>query len=1342
MKEKPAHSAQSSQKAANSSTSNEAQSFFERPGHSSDSSSFFTTTGAQAKLKIGAENDPFEQQADAMADKIVNKENSLEQDKTQTQNTIQKKEEKKDEKTIQKKSAPEKINDKKEEKIQKKSNGEAHSASPSLQSQLNSSKGGGQPLSEPSRQSMESGFGNDFSNVRVHSDSGAAQMNKELGSHAFTHGNDIYFNEGKYNPGTRDGDHLLAHELTHTIQQTGNVQRKPKSSNSKPIAKGKGTEETEGTVSGNVYTHPTDGSIDVESKIITIEDVKVPTFKVGYGPDKAFKLERKGDEERPTDQIQVWEKDALPGDGLKSKLDAKLDAENSPRMTENGQPVYYFRIAKQQTGNAGIVFGTEDMIKKRCARPNWTKAGEYKTFDVDHQREYQLGGEHKTINMWLLESSTNRSSGSTIKNYINQKIEALTTPARKAIPKSKIPESPSDVKKQFDIKVKTGVQDGKGGPKKGSVIAWELDQIKAGEQLSGLKALNKDQIKSQNLAGTPNKIVIYATATGGMRVQIDWDEKNKNKKLKTPIRFGKNLFIEEVNYDHNKPGGNSIRVTAFKENKTLRTSMFYLDMEESPAISWGGIIKKDRSLIADKLKGKLHLRALSPINLDEADISEEGLVGRGKVKTTIPVIDKADIDVIIDGDGARLEKTFDTGEINVPSPFKISNSSLTVSVGTFGARLKGKVNFGIPDIGEGYVDGSMSTGEGFVLNGEFNFDKKVFKQGAQVQVHYSEKKGWTIKGTVNLGPDTMKGVKEGSLTFGYGKGVITIAGRASLTIPGIKEITISSAIEDSGAFIITGTAELGELPGIKSGSLKVILSKKKAEDLKLGAEGKVIPNFPSVPDMSPTLSFYYYDGLFDVRAKVEYKKGRFKGLIELGVTNRTVDEKGQLQGEALETNPIVVFGYGELTVELFKNATGKVGVRLTPDSQVLVNGQFLLHDLMPFGAGYNFTKPIAKFPRVEIPLIGIPGMSISAFIQGGVNFNFNWQPLVLKVLSVSLLETNINEMEKARIEIQGEVGSFAQAELIVFIDAGLKARVLVATLSGSIGGEAGIGVKAEAGGKINAAWDANKGLQFKEASIFLNVAPFAIFRLTGKISVDLDLWVTTVNLYYKKWVLAEKTLDLSGMELNINFPLTFNDDNTPVMPPYEKMNIQQPDLTGQKGKDLMDNTMNGDAKKEEEAKKQEIRSTIRYDLRTKTNEEDFSPSKYKKSMVKKYGKSPELKEFVLTTIDQESLNLEYEKFEVIKNSIRSSEEPLDMKLRKVDFFTDWIFTDIRPEDVQAFKNELVQKDIDKKLAEIAAAQAAALAAAEEAARIAEAKKEEAEAAKEASKKRKKPKALK
>jgi hypothetical protein len=70
---------------------------------------------------------------------------------------------------------------------------------------------------------MEPRFGADFSGVRVHTDRESAQMNRELSAQAFTHGRDIYMGEGKYNPGSDAGKRLLAHELTHVVQQGGAI---------------------------------------------------------------------------------------------------------------------------------------------------------------------------------------------------------------------------------------------------------------------------------------------------------------------------------------------------------------------------------------------------------------------------------------------------------------------------------------------------------------------------------------------------------------------------------------------------------------------------------------------------------------------------------------------------------------------------------------------------------------------------------------------------------------------------------------------------------------------------------------------------------------------------------------------------------------------------------------------------------------------------------------------------------------------------------------------------------------------------------------------------------------
>jgi hypothetical protein len=100
-----------------------------------------------------------------------------------------------------------------------------------LESHLAAHKGSGSPLPDDARAYMEPRFGADFSGVRVHTDSEAVQMNHELSAQAFTHGQDVYFGAGRYEPDTTAGKRLLAHELTHVVQQTGTqVQRQPEPS--------------------------------------------------------------------------------------------------------------------------------------------------------------------------------------------------------------------------------------------------------------------------------------------------------------------------------------------------------------------------------------------------------------------------------------------------------------------------------------------------------------------------------------------------------------------------------------------------------------------------------------------------------------------------------------------------------------------------------------------------------------------------------------------------------------------------------------------------------------------------------------------------------------------------------------------------------------------------------------------------------------------------------------------------------------------------------------------------------------------------------------------------------
>jgi hypothetical protein len=105
--------------------------------------------------------------------------------------------------------------------IQRSADGPGGGAGAPVQQAISSARGGGRPLPAPVRGPLERSLGDDFSAVRVHTDAGADRLARGMGAVAFTTGPDIFFRRGRYDPGVQSGRRLLAHELTHVVQQRG-----------------------------------------------------------------------------------------------------------------------------------------------------------------------------------------------------------------------------------------------------------------------------------------------------------------------------------------------------------------------------------------------------------------------------------------------------------------------------------------------------------------------------------------------------------------------------------------------------------------------------------------------------------------------------------------------------------------------------------------------------------------------------------------------------------------------------------------------------------------------------------------------------------------------------------------------------------------------------------------------------------------------------------------------------------------------------------------------------------------------------------------------------------------
>ena len=179
----------------------------------------------QAKLQLQEEEEEAQAKLQRQEEEEPQAKLQLQEEEEEVQTRLQRQEEEEPQAKLQLQEEEEQVQARvqrqEEEEVQAKAESQVHSGGHSggLESSLSSSRAEGRPLPEDTRTQMESGFGADFNQVRVHTDERAVSLSQNLNAQAFTHGSDIYFNEGKYDPGSSAGSHLLAHELTHTVQQ-------------------------------------------------------------------------------------------------------------------------------------------------------------------------------------------------------------------------------------------------------------------------------------------------------------------------------------------------------------------------------------------------------------------------------------------------------------------------------------------------------------------------------------------------------------------------------------------------------------------------------------------------------------------------------------------------------------------------------------------------------------------------------------------------------------------------------------------------------------------------------------------------------------------------------------------------------------------------------------------------------------------------------------------------------------------------------------------------------------------------------------------------------------------
>ncbi|MET0910050.1 MAG: DUF4157 domain-containing protein, partial [Ilumatobacteraceae bacterium] len=229
------------------------------------------------------------------------------------------------------------------------------------ESRIQSSRGGGRPLAPDVQSKMGGAFGADFSRIRVHTGAQSKDLNERIQAQAFTIGSDVYFRDGAPDASSASGQQLLAHELTHTIQQGGAVHR---STSIGPRPAGRIRRSAQRTVQRTAATAlvPTDMAKPDDADPTKVDDTAAGKSSVQIKPsddlDVDFAVVRNG----KTDNLPFVQVNTVDGNDLAARGVERF-VKKTAVTAKDGRATPGAKSSSSQTGKAlGKVGGTVGVV--------------------------------------------------------------------------------------------------------------------------------------------------------------------------------------------------------------------------------------------------------------------------------------------------------------------------------------------------------------------------------------------------------------------------------------------------------------------------------------------------------------------------------------------------------------------------------------------------------------------------------------------------------------------------------------------------------------------------------------------------------------------------------------------------------------------------------------------------------------------------------------------------------------------------------------------------------------------------------------------------------------------
>ena len=1072
-------------------------------------------------------------------------------------------------------------------------------AGPGVASAIQAMQAGSAPgLDGGARSFMEARFARDFGGVRVHSGPRAAAAADALGARAFTLGQDIFFNVGQYQPHSSGGRQLLAHELTHTVQQSGGtpapaqrrIQRKIEDEKTKPAAPAATGSQTPAPTSFDSKVLP-GAKVDVTNSpgakgTITVPTLGLPKFAEGLKGTAGGPVSPVAAKDRSVPQIgkalsfkapmprrdkdsvpaEVWtegaRKDATVPAGIKTALTARVTA-TPDAFTVNdpdGGKVYFFRLAK---GGLNQVFiGTLDELSASDAllRPQWSRDGaplfETKRFDADHFLEMQVGGSDEIGNMWLLDAGYNRSVGSQLATNMKTDVGKIIDEAKTLITNdAEEPASYDEVRLGWNIEFTQVVQGSKF--KAPTESFWTIGQIRKGKHVDVMQALTPAQAVEAGLRLKEGQkldvLRVFPSLGGGFARSLKIGAKGNILPPPASEYREKGELFKGIKIISGTYTGNSEVAAEDRDIATLRVDVFKTNKEEgeevierrrgdvivksAPRLGVAGYLSRDSIVAAARTT---RFKSLSPLTFSDIGITPEGVLsGTGTVGSTKLMLPGLNVPLSLYGDRIGMDFPVPTDNLSL-GPVTVTEAGLSLGVGGKGFFVEGYAGFEVRSLGTGMLTATLTEG-GPELSGSFVLAMDFLNPATVAATYNLANDTFRAEATLGVQEGRLPGVESGSVTVVLTRD--TVSANGTITLGGALRGTVVNVTYSEAEGLRIGADNIplpfANLPAVRDASLSV--SATRAPDAggwSFAGRGSATLD---VPGATGTLAIDYLDGAVTIHGSGAVERGPASGTLDFTATNRPIDAEGR-PVEGPIADHLTAWGRGSVTVRFGEVLTGTAGVELTPDNRVIVSGTIAMPPVYEVFARRDYTKDIFTLSPPEFPIWGVSvagvGVGVFAFVDARVFFEAYVGPGQIRDATVSAT-LDLDRPEDATVHGHGEFHVPAYAGLGLDVGGGLRARAAVAYAQGRVGLTGRLGVEAGAGAGVDIDWSRAAGLTLG-ADLHAEATPKFDLSATASVTVGVDLLVTEAEHTFGPW---SQQLGSFGpdMTLGVNMPVRWTE---------------------------------------------------------------------------------------------------------------------------------------------------------------------------------------------------------